>query len=55
MAGTTECSLRARRRGRLVDDRSGETGHASGYISYMLAHYLRVPDTEIVGRTSNSA
>ena len=46
--------LRARRRGRpLVDGRSGETGHASGYISYMIAHYLWGPDTEIVGRTTN--
>ena|GEM_PF-112261 len=55
MAGATECSLRARRRGRpLGDGRSGETGQASGYISYMLAHYLGGSDTEILGGTSNS-
>ncbi len=38
IGGTTECSLRARRRGRgpvLGDWRSEVTVHTSGYISYM--------------------
>ena len=54
IAGTTECSLRARRRGRspgVCGRRSSGTVHTSGYMSYMLRNtrthdYLvaRVPD-----------
>ena len=46
IAGTTECSLRARRRGRgpgLGGWRSAATVHTSGYISYM-SRNTRTPD-----------